>query len=138
MPFLKDIVSALNDPEIIVLLNLKNPTSIESALEELGNLNQSENVVFAICNHGKFVGQIGMHSICGEQATVGFFIIRECWGHGYGTQANKLLFKEATQRGISKLIAEVKPLNTRSLSCLKKCGYILVETGELHRYEKDL
>lgn len=69
----------------------------------------------------------------GGDLEIGWQVARDCWGHGYATEAGAALVRWAMrERGVDELFAVVRPKNLRGASTAKKIGMEWV--GETDKY----
>ena len=60
-----------------------------------------------------------------DHADLGFALLPEYEGKGYAYEAAKVTLQEASSLGMQKLLAITLPTNQRSVSLLKRMGFIL-------------
>ena len=91
-----------------------------------------EEYVFAILNNqDEFVGTcaLGQCNFANKTATIGYWIGKSFWNHGYATAACALVVNFAFKSlGLSTIFASCSCDNLASLRVLQKCGFIV--TGE--------
>jgi len=95
--------------------------------------------VFAIVENSsqEAIGVIGLHKIDWRNGTaeVGYWLWKEYWGRGYGSEAVKLLVKYAFEvMNLRKLYARVLEPNEASKRILEKNGFKLA--GRLRKHHR--
>jgi ribosomal-protein-alanine N-acetyltransferase len=95
--------------------------------------------VFAVLENSSRspVGFVGLHRIDHHNghAELGYFISREYWGHGYGTEAVKLALEYAFEwLNLRKVYAHVFETNGASIRVLEKNGFTLAGRWKKHQY----
>lgn len=100
---------------------------------------KEHNKVFSIVENStsSLVGFIGLHRIDHRDgnAELGYFIGKEHWGHGYGSEAVKLALEYAFQwLNLRKVYARVYEPNTASIKVLEKNGFKLVGRLKKHHH----
>jgi len=100
---------------------------------------KERNKVFSIVENStsSLVGFIGLHRIDHRDgnAELGYFIGKEHWGHGYGSEAVELALEYAFQwLNLRKVYARVYEPNTASIRVLEKNGFELVGRLKEHHH----
>ncbi len=75
---------------------------------------------FVIVYKGEVVGKAGLWN----NREIGFFLSPGLWGQGLGSEAVRAVMEHAKEKGVEKILADVDPRNERSLSLLKKRGFV--------------
>ena len=83
---------------------------------------------------GRYIGRCGLYphrtdagAIVPDELTLGYYIARDAWGHGYATEAGRALVAEAFEHlGAKRIHAGVHRLNARSIRVVEKLGFTLV------------
>jgi RimJ/RimL family protein N-acetyltransferase len=78
-----------------------------------------ESDEFVIEHEGEVIGKLGAWRL----PEVGFFLRRDRWGKGLAREALDAFIQHAKGRGVSRLTADVDPLNTACLALLTKVGF---------------
>ena len=69
---------------------------------------------------------------------IGYIVLPEHWGKGYGLEMAKMIFDLAKQEGHEKLIATVHRRNKASIKIMKKLGFKFKKVAKKERRRKDL
>ncbi|WP_297067906.1 GNAT family N-acetyltransferase [Thermococcus sp.] len=94
---------------------------------------------FAVVDKGSggLVGVVGLYNIDHENrhAEVGYFLAREYWGRGYGSEAVRLVIEYAFEwLNLRKVYAHVFETNPASIRVLEKNGFKLAGRWRKHQY----
>lgn len=72
-------------------------------------------------------GPIGECSLTVERTgsigEIGYMLLPEYWGHGYGTETARILMQQAESMGLMKVTATTHTKNTASVRILEKLGF---------------
>ena len=75
---------------------------------------------------GKFVGMVGMirETLGGKELLgIGWILRKDCWGHGYATEAAQAVLHDAFERlGAKEIVADIRPENTASIRVAERLG----------------
>jgi RimJ/RimL family protein N-acetyltransferase len=134
----------MNDPEVTEHLSARYPFSRKAEAEFIARgMEQASytNLKLAIetLAEGRHIGDIGLRGTEPEnrRAELGIAIgDKECWDHGYGTDAIVTLLRFAfDEMNLHRVVLDVDATNPRGIACYRKCGF--VEEGRLrqHRYQ---
>lgn len=130
-----DLASAANNPNIARYLTdqFPNPYSQEDAIRFISKFNSYNPLrVFAITNHNKVIGAIGIHpqeDIMRLNAELGYWIAEEYWGKGIITSAIcKIVNYGFENFEINRIFARPFGSNIASGKALEKCGFHLEAT----------
>jgi len=130
-----------SDAEVIRYLDWGPITTLADAQEFLqGVLHQYQEgtgLVLAVVERatGQVVGNVALMGIDGRRrrAEIGYLLNRTYWGHGYVTEAGRLLMEHAfSEMPLDEVIAYVDPTNERSRQVLVRLG--MERTPGLHWY----
>jgi len=80
------------------------------------------------------LGHLALNEKNTEEAEIGYMILPEYWGKGYGGKIAELLIKKAKKTNLNVLKAIIDPSNIPSRKILMKQGlssYIICGIGEL-------
>ncbi|MFP4117103.1 MAG: GNAT family N-acetyltransferase [Candidatus Aenigmatarchaeota archaeon] len=122
---------AMNNPEMTQYLRMLQPFSkgdeeewIEKTWEKR---KEGEEYTFAIVEKsiGDVVGSISLTDIndVNRSAEIGIWIKEECWGQGYGTEAQKLLLKYGFEElNLHSIHGRAYGFNEKSKGLKKKVG----------------
>lgn len=95
-------------------------------------ISRSAALSFAIEVDGSLAGGIGVERLGGERSGSGLFgywLGRDYWGHGIGTDAARTLSDYALgDGGLRRIEATVFAPNVASARVLEKCGFVLEAT----------
>ncbi len=126
------------DPEVRRYLNFYRPMTLEEEARWFERMAGDESqTVFAIetVDGGRHIGTVGLHGLHSRyrSAEAGIFIgEKEFWGHGYGTEAMRLLLAFAfDQLNLHRVYLHVHGGNARARRSYEKCGF--VEEGVLRQ-----
>lgn len=122
-----------NDPEIRLYIKQRLPMTREEEREWFLKPRLND-VVLGIEVKPSVIGDpcrligttaLGRINWLQRHATSGTLIgEKDCWGHGYGTEAKMLLLRYAfLTLNLHRVTSNVYATNERSLRCQKKCGY---------------
>ena len=123
----------INDPEVRRNLIVARPMDLvaqRSWHEGHDRRPQPRDLPFAIVllDGDRYIGNTGLHSIdwINRKSTTGTLIgEKDCWGHGYATEAKHLLCRYAFDTlDLAKLESEVFSYNIASARHLEKNGYV--------------
>jgi RimJ/RimL family protein N-acetyltransferase len=118
-----------SDPAVREFLLINRPISM--AEEELWfeqQLKDQDSELFAIETHdGRHIGNIGLHRLnrLHQSAELGIVIgEKECWGHGYGSDAIRTLLRFAfDELNLHRIYLKVYEDNARGIRAYEKCGF---------------
>lgn len=87
---------------------------------------------------GEVAGAIMLKPLPGhEEIEIGWHLRRSAWGAGYATEAGRGCLQYACERlGLTRIVAVVNPLNTRSLAVARRLG--MTPEGTVVAYEQEL
>lgn len=75
---------------------------------------------------GEFVGMVGLlrETLAGKDLLgIGWMLRRDCWGHGYATEAAQAVLRDAFERlGAAEVIADIRPENAASIRVAERLG----------------
>ena len=123
----------INDPDVRRNLILARPMDLEAQRawhENRDRRPQPHDLTFGIVllDGDRHIGNTGLHGIdwINRKATTGTLIgEKDCWGHGYATEAKALLCRYAFDTlDLAKLESEVFAHNVASARHLEKNGYV--------------
>ncbi|HBA60115.1 MAG TPA: GNAT family N-acetyltransferase [Elusimicrobia bacterium] len=125
------IAANINDRKIErYTLNIPYPYDLKCAREWVGfNLKlyrkkQSPQLNLAIDLAGEVIGGIGLFSISGHRAELGYWLGVKHWGKGIVTAAVRTLTRHALKElKLLRVYATVLPVNKASARVLQKAGY---------------
>jgi RimJ/RimL family protein N-acetyltransferase len=85
-----------------------------------------------------YIGNIGVHSIrwAHNCAELGYWILGKFEGHGYMSEAVKLIEKHLFEEGFHRVQIRCSDLNERSAGVPERCGYIYEGTAREDAIEK--
>ena len=118
------IVAACQDPEIPRWTAVPSPYTDADALEWL---ESDEEETFAILDSvsDDLLGSIGVRSLDGGEAEVGYWVKREARGRGVATRALALVSRWVlVERGIGRLRLRAEPGNVASQRVAEKAGFV--------------
>jgi aminoglycoside 6'-N-acetyltransferase len=82
-------------------------------------------VQLAVQRGGVMIGDLAVGlDQAGTEATIGFTIAPEYWGHGYAREAAGALVGTLTAAGVQRILATVDPANLRSRRLLEGLGFV--------------
>ena len=127
-----DLSIAGSNPDVESNMNdgFPNPYTIEKAMQFIEASHESDNLLLAIEIQGKVIGSIGAFFDKYDRTTakIAYFIGREYWNKGIGTNAIKAITSYLVEeKGIVKIIAEPFERNIGSRKALEKAGFTLKE-----------
>lgn len=122
-----------NDEEVNrFLMGRWRPNTVEQSRRFLTEMMNSErDIVFAIIERqsGRYIGNAGLHRIdpINRSAVFGIAIgVRECWDHGHGTEATRLIADYAFRRlNLHRVELDVAADNPRARRVYERIGYQL-------------
>lgn len=87
---------------------------------------------------GELVGAVMLKPLPGhDEIEVGWHLGRSAWGKGYATEAGRACIQYGfNQLGLTRIVAVVNPLNTRSIAVTQRLG--MRPEGTVTAYEKEL
>lgn len=87
---------------------------------------------------GRILGSIILKPLPGwPEIEVGWHLGRFAWGQGYATEAARACIAYGQQTlGLTRIVAVINPLNTRSLAVARRLG--MTHEGQIHAYDLDL
>ena len=125
------LVAYRNQPEVARYQDWEVPFTIEMAEElidgqsDLDGPTEAEWVQLAVERDGVVIGDVavGIHDK-GRQASIGYSIITEEQGKGYGTEAVAAVVNALfTEAHIHRIVATLDPVNGASRRLLEKLGF---------------
>jgi RimJ/RimL family protein N-acetyltransferase len=135
-----------NDPEVAHFIGGVVEESIETQRASLERINRRYEEAgggfgyWAIVEKtgGRIVGTVILQPLPGwPEVEVGWHLARRAWGNGYATEAARgCLDYGFGTLGLTRIVAVVDPLNTRSLAVARRLG--MKHEGIIRAYEKDL
>jgi [ribosomal protein S5]-alanine N-acetyltransferase len=124
------IAKYANDYEVSKwLAKMPYPYTVENANWWINHANDKAKEIprtdytFGIDLNGEIIGGIGIHEISDRIGEVGYWIGREHWQKGYGSEALKAIVDYASDIGLRGLYAKVYVGNPSSGKLLEKCGF---------------
>jgi len=108
------------------LIRFENILQLNEQVKELG--------YFIVKNiqDGSFIGLAKIVLLENKEAEIGYSLLPENWGKGYGSEISQTLVKEAKRFNfIKSLIAIIDPENTASKKILEKSQFKLNQVCEL-------
>jgi RimJ/RimL family protein N-acetyltransferase len=124
-----------SDPEVARrLLRIAVPFTLESAREFCAPLPEESgrHRFAALADADEFVG-VGLVRDCVAElgfASIGYSVLRACWGRGHGTGiAAELVTWAQSRLGAREIRASVREGNRASERVLEKCGFRCFEAG---------
>ncbi len=82
---------------------------------------------------GSFVGLGKLVMVGANEAEIGYVLLPEFWGKGYGSEVSEAMIKRSTEVSqIESLMAIIDPENTASKRILEKCGFSWHHDGEYY------
>jgi RimJ/RimL family protein N-acetyltransferase len=72
---------------------------------------------------GRLLGSTGLDAESGRQASTGYVLARDAWGHGYATEALTAMVEVAADTGFGRIHALCHPDNRASRHVLEKCRF---------------
>lgn len=124
------VFSVLGDPE--VMYAWEHGFSEQEAREWLaGTFTRYEKDGFGhyaaeVQETGEFVGMVGLlrEMLAGKDLLgIGWMLRRDCWGHGYATEAAQAVLRDAFERlGAAEVIADIRPENVASIRVAERLG----------------
>jgi RimJ/RimL family protein N-acetyltransferase len=61
----------------------------------------------------------------GPEIEIGWRLVRSAWGHGYATEAARPVLAHAQRSlGLPRIVADIDPDNTASISVARKLGFV--------------
>ncbi len=109
---------------VLQMSHMPWPCTPASAREWIALRTQPGTTAFAVTRveDEAFLGVIGFGGLR-EMPSVGYWIGRPFWNHGYATEALQLVIGRARSLGAKGLQAETFPENAASARVLSKCGF---------------
>jgi RimJ/RimL family protein N-acetyltransferase len=133
MPDLERNQRWVNDPEVTRFLGMRYMMSL-AAEEQWMRERTKTPLSFANCGfaiemkEGRHIGNCGIHQASPEDraASVGIMIgEKDCWGHGYGTDAMRTMLKFAFEEmNLHRIELDVYAFNNRARASYRKCGFV--------------
>jgi [ribosomal protein S5]-alanine N-acetyltransferase len=135
------------DAEVSTFISLTGPeSSLEAQRESLARLIARHEGwdpgygFWAIVEKasGRIVGSVMLKPLPGHaEIDVGWHLGRCAWGHGYATEAGRGAIQYGFDSlGLSRIVAVVNPLNTRSLAVCRRLG--MKHEGRIEAYSLEL
>lgn len=122
----EEIVALLGDDRDAVqqMSHMPWPCTLAAAREWIALRTRPGVAAFAVtrADDDVFLGTIGFGGLR-EMPSVGYWIGRPYWNHGYATEALRLVIAHVRARGAKGLQAETFPENIASARVLAKCGF---------------
>ncbi len=127
------VVRWMNDAEVTHFIAARYPYSaLQEAqwIERMSTQPPSEGVLLAIerLDDGRHIGNLGLARVEWEdrRASVGIAIgEKDCWGHGYGTDAMQTLLRFAFDAmNLHRVTLDVHASNARAIASYEKTGFI--------------
>jgi RimJ/RimL family protein N-acetyltransferase len=115
-----------NDRDAVMQMShMPWPCTLTAAREWIALRTHPGTTAFAIMRVGDeaFLGVIGFGGLH-EMPSVGYWIGRPFWNHGYATEALQLVIGQVRTLGAKGLQAETFPENAPSARVLAKCGFL--------------
>lgn len=130
-----------NDPDVLHWLHMtEGPPATEAMEQERIDKSRSDpyQMLWIIeTNEGRVVGNITLLQIdtVHGRAWLGITIgEKDCWSHGYGTDAIRLLLKYAFESlGLRRVQLITDADNERGIRCYEKCGFYREAVLREHR-----
>jgi len=115
---------------VLQMSHMPWPCTLAAARDWIALRTQPGTTTFAITrvDDEAFLGSIGFGGLR-EMPSVGYWIGRPFWNHGYATDALQLVIAQVRGRGAKGLQAETFPENAASARVLAKCGFRYRGTG---------
>ena len=136
-----DIVRWYNDPEVRHwLANTERPPDtvggeLESIAKAVDDTTRREWIVET--PEGRAIGAAGLNHIDAIHHTADFYIVigeKDCWGGGLGTDAVRLVLREAfTTLDIRRVALFTDFDNERAMRAYEKCGFVREAVMREHR-----
>ena len=128
------MVKLVNDPEIVRYIPglITNGDMMQSWTKSLGASDHE----FIVELDGISIGECSLTCFEGD-AEIGFMILPEYWGHGYGTQVVQQLLRKAKELGISEITATTDVRNTATVKLLKRADFAMEKTGWMLRIPEE-
>lgn len=133
-----------SDPEVVKYMNISPFASVEDTLEMINLLNglsESEDTLrwgIELKEEGILIGSCGFNvwELSGSyRGEIGYDLGREYWGHGYMSEALRMLLSYGFMTmGLNRIEALVHPDNTHSRQLLQ--AFQFREEGLLREYQK--
>jgi len=91
-----------------------------------GKMDSGEKAEYMITLDGKFIGQVCFQSIDleNERGEIGYWLDKEYTGHGYVSEAVKVLEKHVFDLGFNRIIIRHASHNVASKKVIEKAGYV--------------
>ncbi len=123
-----------NDREVTRFLGARYQFSMlaeENRMREraAGTMAYTGDIVFAIeTKDGQHIGNTGLHNASSENRSADLGIMigeKECWGHGYGTDALRTLVRFGIEEmNLNRIALDVYDFNERAIASYLKCGFV--------------
>ena len=135
MSDLDTVTKWINDEEVTQFLGsgmLSYPVSSiaeRKFIEKFGLSESANEKTFAIetLADRRFIGALGLHGIdwINRHSALGIMIgDKQYWGHGYGTDALRVLMRLAFDKlNLHRLWLHVYDFNARGIACYERCGF---------------
>jgi ribosomal-protein-alanine N-acetyltransferase len=72
---------------------------------------------------GELLGSTGLRLESPRQASTGYLLARDAWGHGFATEALRAMRDLASGLGVRRLYAVCHPAHLASSRVMEKCGF---------------
>lgn len=124
----EDLFSIRGDPEAMRFWDWPGDSNVEqtrkvAAIFETEMREETAAYWTARRPDGMFVGVFDLSELDSPQGDVGFMVVKNLWGQGYGTEGVREMIAEASRRGITTLKARIHAGNEASRRLLKKLGF---------------
>ena len=93
---------------------------------------------FAVTLDGVHIGEV-FAEVKGTEADIGWVINKKYWGHGYATQASRLLVEYLKRHlGVTELVAFCDARNIASQKVMEHLGMTPAGTNGIRKYNKEV
>lgn len=145
---LHDLHKLQSNPNVMKYI-INRPKTMKENEKELNKIIQhysetnNEFLVLAVCSKEthEFIGTCAVIKNENNEFEVGYRILEELWGNGYGSEILNLIISYSSElRRLDYIVASVDAENIHSIKILEKCGFTLVnetvdeEIGEIVKY----